>query len=148
MEKATPILYGYFRSSSTWRLRTILKLKGIDYEYVPVNLLTGEYKEEAYTALNPAQMVPCLFIDGHYMAESLAIAEYLEERFPETRKLLPKDLILRQKVRRVSEHVNGAMQPLQNLRTIKAVIPLGADKIEWCHRWNQNGKYIALGFCA
>ena len=52
---------------------------------------------------------------------------------------MPEDLIRRQKVRAICEHVNGGMQPLQNLRTCKAVMKLGADKLEWCHRWNQVG---------
>lgn len=134
-----PVLYTYFRSSSSWRLRTVLNLKGIEYENVPVNLLTGEYKEEKYKAINPAQLVPCLQIDGELMTESLAIIEYLEERFPNSRRLLPENLKDRQKVRMISEHINSGMQPLQNLRTVLAVKSLGADKLAWCHKWNQIG---------
>ena len=50
--------------------------------------------------------------------------------------LLPKDLIKRQQVRAICEHINAGMQPLQNLRTAKAAMKLGADKLEWCLRWN------------
>lgn len=53
--------------------------------------------------------------------------------------LLPKDLLERQQVRAICEHVNCGMQPLQNLRTCKAVMKLGADKLEWCLRWNKTG---------
>ena len=55
---------------------------------------------------------------------------------------MPEDLIRRQQVRAICEHVNSGMQPLQNLRTCKAVIKLGADKLEWAHRWNQVGRKL------
>ena len=82
MENNKIILYGYYRSSSSWRLRTILNLKKITYTRQPVNLVTAEHSEKPYKTLNPTGLVPSLTIDGMNMIESMAIAEYLEERFP------------------------------------------------------------------
>ena len=81
-------LHGYFRSSSSWRLRTILNFKEIKYEDVFVNLLKGEHHSEEYKKINPSGLVPSLEIDGVIMIESLAIAEYLEERFPGIFKII------------------------------------------------------------
>ena len=82
MESSQIVLYGYYRSSSSWRLRTILNLKEISYIRKPVNLVTAEHSKEAYKTLNPTGLVPSLEIDGVILLESMAIAEYLEERFP------------------------------------------------------------------
>ena len=82
MEKSETILYGYYRSSSSWRLRTILNLKDIPYTRRPVDLVSAEHSGEDYKGLNPSGLVPTLQIDGVLLSESMAIAEYLEERFP------------------------------------------------------------------
>ena len=91
METNKPRLHGYWRSSCTWRLRILLNWKGIDYEYVPVNLLEGAHKQPAYLEINPAGMVPAFEIDGHVFTESMPICEYLEETRTECRKLYPED---------------------------------------------------------
>ncbi|KAF6036966.1 GSTZ1 [Bugula neritina] len=94
-----PVLFSYFRSSASWRVRIALALKGIDYEYKAVHLVKdgGEQHKAEYLQLNPLGLVPCLIIDGHTLTDSIAIMEYLEE----TRsgpKLLPEDAALRAKV--------------------------------------------------
>jgi glutathione S-transferase len=86
MEGEEIILYGYYRSSSSWRLRTILNLKGIKYTRTPVNLVTAEHSGEDYKELNPVGLVPSLKIGGTIMIESMAIAEYLEEAYPGRRR--------------------------------------------------------------
>jgi maleylacetoacetate isomerase len=76
-------LYGYFRSSATWRVRIALAWKGLDYEYRPVNLVKGEQKTEAHTALNSFKQVPVMVLtDGTVLVQSTAILEYLEEAYP------------------------------------------------------------------
>ncbi len=70
-------LYTYFRSSAAYRLRIALNLKGLAYEGVPVNLLKGEHREEAYRAVNPQGRVPALDIGGTTLVQSPAILEYL-----------------------------------------------------------------------
>lgn len=91
-------LYGYYRSSTTYRLRIALELKGIDYEYVPVNLLSSEQKGEAFTGRNPFGSVPLLVADGRDRAQSMAQLEWLDEAYPEN-PLLPADLETRFSVR-------------------------------------------------
>ena len=96
---ASPVkLYSYWRSSCSWRVRIALAFKGIEYEYVPVNLLKSEQQGAEYAAtLNPMKAVPSLVIDGHTLAQSGAILSYLEETRPEP-SLLPGDAYGRAKV--------------------------------------------------
>ena len=92
------VLYSFWRSSASWRVRIALKWKGIDYEYKPVHLLKDEQNSEEHKKRNPMGKVPVLFIDGHTLSESVAILEYLEETHKE-RPLLPADPFKRALVR-------------------------------------------------
>ena len=84
-------LYSYHRSSAAYRVRIALNLKGLDYAYVPVNLLKGEQKGGAYLARNPLGLVPALESDdGDLLTQSVAILEWLEESAPAP-ALLPED---------------------------------------------------------
>jgi maleylpyruvate isomerase len=113
-------LHGYWRSSASWRVRIALNLKGLAYEYAAVNLVAdgGQQHADGYRALNPMEQVPTLEVDVggevHRLTQSIAILEYLEDRFPEPR-LLPKDPYLRARARALAELVNSGIQPLQNL---------------------------------
>src|SRR5689334_3643690 len=85
-------LYSYWRSSASYRVRIALALKGLDYEYLPVNIVKdgGQQFSSEYRALNPQARVP-LLVDGDFvLAQSLAILEYLESRFPQP-ALVPAD---------------------------------------------------------
>ncbi|XP_030877612.1 maleylacetoacetate isomerase isoform X4 [Leptonychotes weddellii] len=117
-----PILYSYFRSSCSWRVRIALALKSIDYETVPINLIKdgGQQFSEEFQALNPMQQVPALKIDGITIGQSLAIIEYLEETRP-TPRLLPQDPKRRAQVRMISDVIASGIQPLQNLSVLKQV---------------------------
>jgi len=130
------VLYSYWRSSSSWRVRNVLSLKGIPYQYKAVNLLKDEQLSEEYATLNPSRTVPSLWIDGNLLSESVPIMEYLEE----TRKepaLLPSDPYRRAKVRQIVEMVCSDIQPLQNLRVLKRV---GEEKKgEWGKFWIEDG---------
>ena len=134
-----PILFSYWRSSSSWRIRLALQYKDIAYEYKAVNLLASEQLAEAYSKVNPQGLIPALAIDGVTLAESMAILEYLEETRPE-KPLLPKDFKARALVRRISQMIVADIQPVQNLKVLKY---LGADrKMDW-------GKhFITQGFDA
>ncbi|KAM9646571.1 maleylacetoacetate isomerase isoform 1-T2 [Trichechus inunguis] len=121
-ESSKPILYSYFRSSCSWRVRIALVLKGIDYATVPINLVKdgGQQFSEEFQALNPMMQVPALKIDGLTIGQSLAIIEYLEETRPAPR-LLPQDPKKRASVRMISDLIASGIQPLQNLSVLKQV---------------------------
>lgn len=140
-----PRLYTYFRSSSAWRVRLALAVKGVEYDAVPVNLLKGEQLSADYADVNPLRAVPALVIDGQTLTESTAIIEYLEETRPSP-PLLPNDPIGRAHTRRLAQIVVSDIQPVQNLRVLKkldADHQVGADgKQAWARHW------IAEGFVA
>ncbi|BFZ07167.1 hypothetical protein BsWGS_10206 [Bradybaena similaris] len=114
------VLYSYFRSSASWRVRIALALKGIKYEYRAVNLLKGEQFNDEYKKLNPMGQIPTLLIDGHCLTQSLPIIEYLDEKYPE-HALLPKDSFGKAQVRALAEIINSGIQPLQNPRITKQI---------------------------
>lgn len=119
---ARPVLYSYWRSSCSWRVRLALQLKGIEYEYRAVNLLKGEHKSDEYKKINAASMVPSLvFLDGPVpvaISQSISILEYLEEAYPTARRLLPNEPLQRAHVRHVVNTIACDIQPLQNLRIL------------------------------
>jgi maleylpyruvate isomerase len=130
-------LYGYWRSSCTYRVRIALAWKGVPYEVVPVHLVEGggQQYSEGFRAINPMSQVPALeVIEGGSsvrIGQSVAILEYLEERFPEP-ALLPAEPAARALVRQLTEIVNSGIQPLQNLRVIRMLDERGVDSKAWC----------------
>jgi maleylpyruvate isomerase len=135
-------LYDYFRSSAAYRVRIALNLKGLGYEHIPVNLLKGEEGETAYQELNPQGLVPTLVDDGKVLTQSLAICEYLEERYPEP-SLLPGDAMERARVRSLAMAVACDIHPVNNLRLLKYLVTeLGASeaqKLAWYRHWITEG---------
>ena len=113
-----PILYDYYRSSASYRVRIGLNLKGIDYESRPVDLRTGEQKSGDYLAINPQGMVPMLEIEGRRLTQSLAILSYLDLRYP-NQPLLPASADDRTEVIAMSLRVACDIHPLNNLRVLK-----------------------------
>jgi maleylpyruvate isomerase len=120
-------LYSYWRSTASWRVRIALAFKGVRYEYRPVNLVRdgGEQYASSYVAeINPLSQVPVLELEGEEplrrIAQSLAIIDYLEERFPEP-SLLPDEPWLRARARQLAEMVNAGTQPFQNTPTLRYV---------------------------
>lgn len=134
-----PILYSYFRSSCSWRVRIALAHKGVDYEYRAINLLKQEQVSDEYKKLNPLGQVPALIVNENTLTQSISILEYLEEAFPQ-KPLLPKDLFKRAKVREVCEIIGSGIQPLQNLSVLQKI---GETKMEWGHFYIQKG-FVAL----
>jgi len=118
----TLTLHSYWRSSCSWRVRIALRWKGLPFTYRAVNLAQGEQFEIGHRARNPMSTVPLLEVeeDGRTtrIGQSVAILEWLEERFPE-RPLLPRDPAARARVRRIAEDVNSSIQPYQNASTMK-----------------------------
>ena len=83
-----PVLYDYWRSSASYRVRIALNLKGIDYDSRQVDLRAGDQQSDEYRAVNPQGFVPMLEIDGHRLTQSLAIINYLDLKYP-NQPLLP-----------------------------------------------------------
>lgn len=112
-------LFGYWRSGTSYRTRLALALKGIEVEHHPVDLTAGAQKAADYTAANPQGLVPTLVLDdGTALAQSGAILDYLEERFPEP-PLLPAGAKARAHVRQLCQIVGCDIHPLNNLRVLK-----------------------------
>jgi maleylacetoacetate isomerase len=131
-------LHGYYRSSTTYRLRIALELKGIDYDYIPVNLVTSEQKDKAFIARNPFGGVPLLEADGRNRAQSMAQLEWLEEAHPEP-PLLPKGLEERFTVRELAYAIATEIHAVNNLPVLKYLKdPFGhsQDEIDvWYRTW-------------
>ena len=137
---ATPVLYSYFRSSCSWRVRIALNLKGIECDFRFVHLLNGggEQHQATYTALNPMHQVPTLVIDGHTLCQSMAILHYLDETRPD-HPLLPSDAFERARCRQICDIIASDTQPVQNLRVLnKHAGDDAAKKAEWARFWIDN----------
>ncbi|MEO6972210.1 MAG: maleylacetoacetate isomerase [Rhodoferax sp.] len=135
-------LYNYFRSSASFRVRIALQLKGLVYEYVPVQIAKGEHKQAAYAAVSPDLLVPVLEIDGQRLGQSMAIIEYLDETHPEP-ALLPKDVLGRARVRSLAQTVACEIHPVNNLRVLKYLVrEMGVGdeaKNTWYRHWVRTG---------
>ncbi|ATR84719.1 MULTISPECIES: maleylacetoacetate isomerase [Pseudomonas] len=135
-------LYTYFRSTSSYRVRIALALKGLDFQSLPVNLLKGEQREPAFLALNPQGRVPALRVDsGALLVQSPAIIEYLEERYPQP-ALLPAALEQRAQVRGVAALIGCDIHPLHNVSVLNQLRQLGHDETQvnqWIAHWISQG---------
>jgi maleylacetoacetate isomerase len=133
-----PILYEYWRSSASYRVRIALNLKNVDYESRPINLLAGEQNSEEYRAINPQGFVPLLEIDGHRLTQSVAILNYLDVKFP-NQPLLPASAAERAHVVALAMVVACDIHPLNNLRVLKYLKnELGRSQEEvdsWYRHW-------------
>ena len=137
-------LYDYFRSSAAYRVRIGLKLKGLDYQSVPVHLIRdgGEQLKAEYRAVNPSALVPCLQDAGATITQSLAILEYLDEMHPMA-PLLPRDALGRARVRSLALTIACDIHPLNNLRILRYLVKDAAlteeAKNAWYVHWIEEG---------
>ena len=138
-------LYTYYRSTASYRVRIALALKGLDFTAVPVNLLVptgGANRQPAYLAINPQGRVPALRTDeGELLIQSLAITEYLEERYPQV-PLLPSDPLARANARAVAAIIGCDVHPLHNSSTQNLLRQWGHDEarlLEWIDHWISQG---------
>jgi maleylacetoacetate isomerase len=133
-------LYHYWRSSCSWRVRWSLHHKGIPFNDVAINLLTGEQNSSSYLSKNPGGYVPALEIDGKFFGESLAILEWLEEEYP-AKPLLPQNRLERLRVRQISQLIVSGIQPVQNLAVLKKHSNDPAEQAKWAN------ECIGAGLC-
>ena len=138
-------LYNFFRSGSSHRLRIALRVKGLQADYIPVNLRTEEHLSVSFKSLNPQGLVPALEREGNVLIQTPAIIEWLEERHP-TPALLPANPDDRARVRALASIVGSDVHPLNNRRVLEHLRgEFGADEAAvnaWCGRW------ISAGFDA
>jgi len=135
-------LYSYFRSSTAYRVRIALHLKGIPFEMIPVNILKGEQADPAYQKLNPLMGVPTLVHDGFAIAQSLAILNYLDNVAP-TPPLAEGNHQEMAYVRQVALSIATDIHPLVNLKVLNHLTAeYGMDdsgKKEWYAHWARKG---------
>lgn len=111
-------LYSYWRSTTSYRVRAALNLKGVGYDVVPVDLVAGEQRDPDYVALNPGAGVPTLILkDGMALSQSMAILDYIDATWPEPR-LIPADPLARARVLSAAHTVAMDIHPVNNLRLI------------------------------
>ena len=135
-------LFNYFRSSASYRVRIALALKGLDYDYMPVQLTRNEHFKESYAALSPARLVPLLKDDERIVTQSLAIIEYLDELHPQP-LLLPGTALERARIRALALDVACEIHPLNNLRVLRYLVHdlkvSEDDKNRWYRHWVETG---------
>lgn len=148
------ILYGYWRSSASWRVRWAMLLKKVAFEYVPVNILKGEHKSEAHLKINPTGLLPIVTLPtGESIVQSMAILEYLEEMFPNPR-LFGNTTVEGAQIRALCEVINADTAPLQSPRVQKRHSRDSAEQTLWVQEWIRSGlkSFAALrpkgGMCA
>ena len=140
-------LYGYWRSSASYRVRIALALKGVEVEHIAVNLRTGEQGQAGHMSRNPQGYLPVLELeDGTQLTQSLAIMDYIDATFREP-ELMPRDAVERSKILAASLIIATDIHPIQNLSVLKYIrAEHGQDDEavkDWCTHWIEKG-FMAL----
>ncbi len=139
-----PLLYSYYRSSCSFRVRIALNLKGIpcEYEYINLHPSVSVQKTDKYREINPQCKVP-FFVDGGVsLSQSMAILEYLDEAYPSV-PLLPQDALEKARARQICHLIACDVQPLNNIAVLQRLkTQFGCDKSDqdvWYHHWIEEG---------
>lgn len=140
-----PVLYDYWRSSASYRVRIALNLAGIDYDAVPIDLLKNGHKSAEHLKRNPQGLVPALEIDGQLLTQSLAIIEYLDETGTGL-KFLPSDPLGRARSRAMAYVIAMEIHPICNTSVAAHVVELTGGGDETRVAWMQ--KFIRQGLVA
>lgn len=136
-------LYTLSRSSASYRVRIALNLKGLKYEPITKILGKGEHRTPEYLAVNPQGLLPALEIDGVVLSQSLAIIEYLDERYPNPR-LLPEDPLDRARVRSLALAIACDIHPINNLRVLNYLRNELGQSEEAVNTWYRH--WVSEGF--
>ena len=128
-------LYGYWRSSASYRVRIALALKGIEVEHIPVNLRVGEQRAGNHLSRNPQGYLPVLELqDGTQLTQSLAIMDYIDATYREP-DLMPRDAVKRSKMLAASLIIATDIHPIQNLSVLKYICAEYGQDDEGVKRW-------------
>lgn len=135
-------LFSYWRSTTSYRVRVALAMKGIACDIVPINLLKAEQKDPDYVALNPVKGVPTLVTDeGAVLTQSMAILDYLDNLYPDP-PLLPSEPLQRAQAMAAALVMATDTHPVNNLKVINAIKALGHDQdiaVNWMRSWMGEG---------
>ena len=136
-------LYTFFRSSAAFRVRIALNLKGLAYAPQPVSLPKGDHRRPEYARVNPQALVPMLELDdGTRLNQSLAIIEFLDQRYPQP-PLVPEDALGRARVRSLALLIACEIHPLNNLRALNYLrkdLGLLEEQVNaWYRHWITEG---------
>ena len=136
------VLYGYWRSLATFRVRIALNLKGVAYEEKIVDLSKGEQFQQPYQSLNPQNVLPLLVHQGLHLSQSLAIVEYIDEIWSEP-SLLPADAAGKARVRSLAQIAISDVHPLIVPRVRNFMEhEFGLDeaaRLKWIRHWFNKG---------
>ena len=136
------ILYSYWRSTTSYRVRAVMNLLGLNYEIRPVNLVAGDQRAPDYTALNPGQGVPTLVLDdGTVLTQSMAIIDYLLATHAD-HDLMPDDPIAAAQIRAAVDTIALDIHPVNNLRVVGQLKSMGHSQdeaVDWMRHWMGKG---------
>jgi maleylacetoacetate isomerase len=135
-------LFNFFRSSASYRVRIALALKGLSFDYRSVHLAKNEHLQESFGAVSASRLVPLLHDGDHWITQSLAIMEYLDETHPQL-PLLPVAPVDRAWVRSLAMDIACEIHPLNNLRVLRYLVDgmklSSDDKDRWYRHWVETG---------
>lgn len=142
------VLYGFWRSLAAYRVRVALNLKSLPYEERVIDLVKGAQHASEFDAINPQHVLPVFEFEGKTLTQSLAIMEYIDERWPE-KSYLPKDAYLRAQVRALSQITIADVHPLVVPRVRQYLhTQFGADEeaqLNWARHWFDRGTQAIEG---
>ncbi len=139
------ILFDYWRSSASYRVRIVLNLKKVPFTRVPTSLLDNEQKAADYVARNPQGFVPMLSIDGHDLTQSLAIIDYLDANYPDP-AMVSSNPADRAKTLAQALIIAADIHPIDNLRVLRYLKDQMGQSQEAVDQWYRH--WILEGFAA
>ena len=134
-------LYSAWRATAPYRVRIGLALKGVPYDYSPVDLIRGDQRTPQYAQVTRQGLTPALDIGEMVLTQSVAILEWLEEEYPDP-PILPASALDRQVVRTMALIVACDIHPLNNTRVGRKLNKMGIDQagiLEWTQGWIEDG---------
>ncbi len=139
------ILFDYWRSSASYRVRIVLNLKNVPYTRVPTSLLDNAQRAPDYVARNPQGFVPMLSIDGHDLTQSLAIIDYLDAQYPDP-AMVSSNPADRAKTLAQALIIAADIHPIDNLRVLRYLKDEMGQSQEAVDQWYRH--WIVEGFTA